>query len=157
MGCKLHAIVIFSSFTTWKGHGEELKIRFVVNLSIQYNHWNTPRLRTENLKDFAAVVEKGEHFLSFTLYIGYLLLRLHPLIRHWFTIHYDVCYYQCVPLNIVWAMSPWWFTQVMAPFIRNIRSHGFRALGYIYDFLVVPSPMGTAVPMANCRRARPRL
>lgn len=57
--------------------------------------------------------------------------------RDWFTFHYDGYYYQRMAFPIGWAMYLFSFKQMMALFIREIRSYGHRALGYIDDFLVV--------------------
>lgn len=85
----------------------------------------------------------NDRLISFDIYKGFHLLPLHPSMRDWFLFRYAGKYYLCAFFPFDWSLSPWWFTQVMVPFIRELRVHGFRILAYIDDFLVAPSPFGT--------------
>lgn len=140
--CKSKGAVISSSFTTWQGHGDDRNGRFIINLSRQTKHWRKGYLKMESPTEFASTMKQGDHFISFDVYKGYRILNLHPSVRDYFIFRYKKKYYQCLSLPFGWSLSPWWFTQVMIPFLREIRSYGYRALDYIDDFLLATSPMG---------------
>lgn len=139
---KTKGAVISSSLTKCQGHGEDRKGTFVINLSVHSKHWTAPKLRMDDLTDFAVTMQKGDRFLSFYIYKGYWLLFLHPLMREWFLFRYKSQYYRCIALPMGWSLSPWWFTQTTAPFVREMRAMGYRVLGCIHDFLLSPAPMG---------------
>ena len=42
----------------------------------------------------------------------------------------------------------------MAPFVQELRHWGYRVLAYLDDFLVAPSPYGTAAGPQDCAAAR---
>lgn len=115
------------------------------------------RLRMENLTDFAVKMQKGDRFISFDFYKGFWLLRLHPLMRDWFSFRCRNQYYCCIALPMVWSLSSWWFTQTIALFVREMRAMGSRVLGYIDDLLLTPALMGVAPTVSDFVTARTKI
>lgn len=90
--------VISSAFVVWQDKEGELSGRFVVNLSVQSEHWAKGSVRMETLAEFAMSVQPEDHMLSFDIEKGFRHLRLHPAMRDWFIFRYNGKYYQCVAL-----------------------------------------------------------
>lgn len=99
-------------------------------------------------------VEEVDHMLSMYIEKGYRHLRLHPLMRDWLIFRYNGRYYQCVALPFEWGRSPLWFTRLMSPFVARLRSHGYRLLLYIDDFLIIPTSYGIVSRPSDCQKAR---
>lgn len=149
--------VISSAFVVWQEKDGERSGRFVVNLSVQSKHWSKGSVRMETLSEFAMSVQPEDHMISFDIEKGFRHLRLHPAMRDWFIFRYDGRYYQCVALPFGWGRSPLWFTRLMAPFVAEMRSYGYRVLPYMDDFLVIPTPYGVTSAAEDCRRATGRI
>ena len=124
----------------------------MVNLSVQSNHWAKGSVRMETLSEFAMSVQPEDHMLSFDIEKRFRHLRLHPAMRDWFIFRYDGKYYQCVALPFGWGRSPLWFTRLMAPFVAEMRSYGYRVLPYMDDFPLIPTPYGVKSGPADCRK-----
>lgn len=90
--------VISSAFVVWQEKNGEPSGRFVVNLSMQSNHWSKGSVRMETLPEFAMSVQPEDHMISFDIEKGFRHLRLHPAMRDWLIFGYDGRYYQCVAL-----------------------------------------------------------
>lgn len=149
--------VISSAFVVWQEREGERAGRFVVNLSVQSKHWGKGSVRMETLGEFAMSVQPGDHMLSMDIQKGFRHLRLHPAMRDWFIFRYAGRYFHCVALPFGWGRSPLWFTRLMAPFVAEIRSYGYRVLPYMDDFLIIPSRYGVVAGVGHCRRARKRI
>lgn len=72
----------------------------------------------------------------------------------WFIFHYKGHYSRVFALPFVWGRSPLWFTQLMSPFFRYLRTYGYWILACIDDFLKAPSPYRKRAGLADCTRAR---
>ena len=149
--------VISSAFVVWQEKDGERCGRFVINLSVQSAHWEKGSVRMETLTEFAMSVQPKDRMISMDIEKGYRHLRLHPSMRDWFIFRYDGRYYQCVALPFGWGRSPLWFTRLMAPFVAELRSYGYRVLPYIDDFLIIPSPYGRIAGRKDCRSATKRI
>lgn len=129
----------------------------MVKFSKQSTHWKRGNIRMETFPEFGFNMQKGDHFLSFDIKKGYYAFCLAPAMRDLFIFHYMGRYYQCVGLPLGWTRSPLWFTQLMAVFSKELRKHGMRALAYIEDFLVAPTPPDTVDKKGDCVRARRKI
>lgn len=154
---KKKGAIISSAFTVWTGEEERRKGRLVINLSKQSRRWKHGGVRMEMIAEFAMNVQRGDYFISMDIEKGYRHLRLHPDMRDWFIFRYGPRYYRCVALPFGWGRSPLWFTQLMAPFVQELRRWGYRILAYLDDFLIAPSPYGTKSGPEDCRKARERI
>lgn len=59
---------------------------------------------------------------SLDLQDGYHHVRLHPLLRRYFTFNVNGLYYECVALPFGWSLAPAIFTKLMRPVLAIIRS-----------------------------------
>lgn len=147
--------VISSSFVVWQDGPEGRKGRFIVNLALQSKKWPKGTVKMDSIARFAMDLQQGDHLLSMDIAKGYRHFRLHPTMRDWFLFRWEGRYYQCVALPFGWGRSPLWFTQLMRPFLGELRQrHGFRVLGYLDDFLIAPSPYGVVAGRAHCVEAK---
>jgi len=152
-----HGALISSSFVVWQDSAEGRKGRFVVNLSKQSKHWPKGSVRMESISEFAMDIQRGDHFISMDIKGGYRHFRLAPTMRDWFLFRYEGRYYCCTALPFGCGKSPLWFTQMMAPFVRELRHMGFRVLAYLDDFLIAPNRHGAVATNRDCRRAACRI
>lgn len=142
MNYKGNGVILSSSFTVWQEKEYGRNRRFVLNLSQQSKHWGKGSMRMETLSEFSINSQRGDHFLSIDIVKRYLHLRFHPSMRDWFIFRYQGSYFQCVALRFGWGCSPLWFTPLMAPFVRELMSYGYRVLPYHDEFLIAPAPDG---------------
>lgn len=133
---------------------EQRRARFVMNLSSQSTHWPKGTVRMQTLLEFAMSLQEQDHMLSIDIKNGYRHLRLLLDMRDWFIFRYDGRYDQFVELSFVWGRSLLWFTQLIAPFLTELRKYGYRVLPYIEDFLIVPTLYGVVAQSEDCKRAR---
>lgn len=151
--------LISSSFVVGQGgEGEaDRKGRLVINLSEQSEHWAKGTVKMESISEFACHLQRNDHMMSMDIKKGYRLVRLHPAMRDWFLFVFNGRVYQCIALPFGWGRSPLWFTQIMAPFARTLRSYGYRTLVYLDDFLLVPSPYVFLCTKEHCTKAQRRI
>ena len=102
-------------------------------------------MKMESLSAFALELQNNDHLLSMDIAKGYRHFRLHPEKQDWFLFRYEVEYYRCVALPFGLGRSPLWFTH-----LRELRSYGYRVLGYLDDFAVAPTPEPTLGHAAIC-------
>jgi Reverse transcriptase (RNA-dependent DNA polymerase) len=146
--------MISSAFVVWQDGLEGRKGRFVVNFAKQSKHWKKGSVKMETLPQYAMDLQKGDHMVSFDIKSGYRHFRLAPHMRDWFCFRYDGRFFRCIALPFGWGRSPLWFTQLLAPVVRHLRTVlGYRVLAYIDDFLVAPSGAGTVAKLRDCCRA----
>lgn len=150
---KSKGAIISSAFVVWQDTEGGAKPRFVVNFAKQSKHWKKGSVRMESLSEFAVELQRGDHFISMGMYKGCRHFRLAPAMRDWFIFRYAGRYYQCIALPFVWGRSPLWFTQLMVPFVRAIRSLNFRVLAYLDDFLISSSRFGVVSSQRDCAEA----
>lgn len=153
---KKRGFSVASSFMHWQGVGEERKGRFVQNFSEITEWWDGPSVRMERPAEFAAQIECGDHFISFDVKAGYRHFFLHPSIRNYFLFHYGGRYFRCIALPMGWTRSPFWFINLMKPFVWKMRKWGYRVLSYIDDFLVACAA-GRVSTAGDCRKGSERI
>jgi Reverse transcriptase (RNA-dependent DNA polymerase) len=147
--------MISSAFVVWQEGVEGRKGRFVVNLSKQSKHWKKGSVKMETLPQYAMDLNKGDHMVSFDIKSGYRHFRLAPGMRDWFCFRYDGRFFRCIALPFGWGRSPLWFTQLLAPVVRHMRTElRYRVLAYIDDFLVSPTRAGVVAKRSDCNKAR---
>jgi hypothetical protein len=150
--------MVSSAFTVWQGDGADRKELFVINFARQSRHWPKGTVRMETLPSFALQLLANDHLMSWDVKPGYRHFYLHPKMRDYFLFHYDGRYYRCVALPFGWGRSVLWFTKLMRPFVKYVRSElGYRLLPWIYDFLCAPTHGRRPAIGRDCRRARIRL
>jgi hypothetical protein len=67
-------------------------------------------------------------------------------------------YYRCIALPFGWGRSVLWFTKLMRPVVKYIRSKlRFRMLPWIEDFLCAQTDGSRPATMRDCHRARLKL
>jgi hypothetical protein len=112
----------------------------------------------ETLPSFALQLLKNDHLMSWDVKSGYRHFYLHPRMRDYFLFHYDGCFYRCVALPFGWGRSVLWFTKLMRPLVKYIRSElKYRLLPWIDDFLCAPTDGQRPASSRDCRKARERL
>lgn len=141
----------------WKDGADGRKGRFVIILSLQCKHWTKGSVRMEAISSFAMDLQRGDDLLSMDIKKGYRQFRLHPSMRDWFMFRWKGRYFQFLALPFGWGRSPLWFTQLMSPFVKELRSYGYRTLAYLDDFLIEPSPYGVISDLSHCEEARERI
>lgn len=102
-------------------------------------------------------IQGGDHFLSMDIEKRYRYLRLHPFMRDWFIFRYQGRYFRCVALPLGWGRALLWFERIMDPFVREVRSYGYRGLPYLDDFLIAPAPYGVVSSKRHCYDAKVRI
>jgi Reverse transcriptase (RNA-dependent DNA polymerase) len=146
--------MISSAFVVWQDVVDGRKGRFVVNLSKQSKHWKQGRVKMETLPQYAMDLEKGDHMVSFDIMSGYRHFRLVPRLRDWFFFRYNGRFFRCITLPFGWGRSTLWFTQLLFPVVRHLRTElRYRVLTYIDDFLVAPTCAGRVARLWDCHRA----
>jgi Reverse transcriptase (RNA-dependent DNA polymerase) len=151
MKYKNRGYMISSAFVVWQDGPEGRKGRFVVNFSKQRKHWDKGSVKMESLAGYSMSIQKGDHLISFDIKSGYRHFRLAPDMRKWFLFRYNGCYYKCVALPFGWGRSPLWFTELMRPFVRYMRTElGYRVLAYLDDFLIGATAAGTVSRKVDC-------
>lgn len=148
--------MVANSFVVWEKGEEEgtEKGRFILNFKEHSKHWQKGSIKMENLSSFSLQLQPGDSMVSFDIKSGYRHFRLAPAMRRWFLFHYQGRYYQAIALPFGWGRSPMWFTQLLRPLVRYLRSVlRYRVLPYLDDFLVVPSPIGRRARKTDCRTA----
>jgi hypothetical protein len=146
--------MISSAFVVWQDGVEGRKGRFVVNFSKQSKHWKKGSVKMDTLPQYAMDLEKGDHMVSFDIKSGYRHFRLAPRMRDWFFVRYNGRVFLCIALPFGWGRSPLWFTQLLSPVVRHLRTEmRYRVLAYIDDFLVAPTCAGRVSRLRDCHRA----
>ena len=150
--------LLSSAFVVWQGEGSERKGRFVVNFAQQSKHWAKGTIRMETLPSFGLELLKGDRLMSWDIKSGYRHFRLHPCMRDLFCFHYGGRFYRCVALPFGWGRSVLWFTKLLRPVVKHIRSVlRFRLLPWIDDFLCAPTDGKRPATSRDCRRAGRKL
>ena len=150
--------MVSSAFWVWQGEGVDRKGRFVVNLARQSKHWEKGSVRMETLPGFALDLKEGDHLMSWDIKSGYRHFALHPCMQNYFLFHYAGRYYRCRALPFGWGRSVLWFSKLMRPVVKYIRTMWrYRLLPWVDDFLCAPSDGRRAAGPKDCQRARGRL
>lgn len=102
-------------------------------------------------------IATGGHIISIEIKKGYRNFRLHSSMRDWLLFRWKGRYFQGVGLPFIWGRSPLWFTQVMVPFVKDLREYGYRKLAQLDEFLVAPSPYAVVADLSHDREARTRI
>lgn len=139
------------------GHKIGEKGRFSANLSINSKQWAKGSVRMETLWEFASSIGSKDYMMSMDVYKGYRLLPLHLTMRDWFIFRYNGTYYQYIALPFVWGSSPLWFTEVMKPFVQELRNYGYRVLAYMDDFLIIPPWLVVRCTSFHCATAKQKI
>jgi hypothetical protein len=112
----------------------------------------------ETLPSFGLSLQRGDHLMSWDTKSGYRHFYLHPRMREYFLFRYSGRYYRCVALPFGWGRSVLWFTKLLRPMVKHIRTElGYGLLTWIDDFLCVPSDGNLPATGCDCRRARSKL
>jgi hypothetical protein len=114
--------MVSSAFLVWQGEGEERKGRFVINSSRPSQHWPKGSVKMENFPGFAVNLLKNDYLMSWYVKSGYRHFYLHPRMRDYFLFHYGGRFYRCIALPFGWGRSVLWFTKLMRPIVKYIRS-----------------------------------
>jgi hypothetical protein len=150
--------MVSSAFVVWKEEGVERKRRFVINFSRQSQHWPKGSVKMETFPSFALNLLTNDYLMSWDVKSGYRYFYLHPRMRDYFLFHYGGRFYRCIALPFGWGRSVLWFTKLMRPMVKYIRSEwGYRLIPWIDDFLCARTDGRRPAIGRDCRRARQRL
>lgn len=80
------------------GYGVKKKVRFVVNLRHQSQHWPKGSARMEKMEGFSADLERYNVQMHWNLASEYWNLYIHPDVRDYFLFAYNGKFYRCSTL-----------------------------------------------------------
>lgn len=150
--------LVSSAFVVWQGEGEHRKGRFVVNFARQSKHWSKGSVKMETLPGFGLELMRNDTLMSWDIKSGYRHFYLHPCMRDMFVFRYGGRYYRCIALPFGWGRSVLWFTKLLRPLVKHIRSRlKYRLLPWIDDFLCAPTDGSRPATARDCRRAGRKL
>jgi hypothetical protein len=86
-------------------------------------------VKMETLSGFSLNLVRNNHLMSWDVKSGYRHFYVHPKMLNYFLFHYDGRSCKCIALPFDWGRSILWFTKLMRPVVKRIRSElGYRVL-----------------------------
>ena len=98
--------------------------RLVVDLRKVNRRLKRLGLRYEKLKDFGALLKKGDAMIGFDIRNAYHHLCVRPDLQKFLQFRIDGEFFQCMALPFGLATSPYYFTHLMLVVVRFLRAPG---------------------------------
>ena len=100
---------------------------------------NSCTFKQEDIRNVEKVVEQKDFFTSIDLKDGFYHIPINCDNREYLSFQFEGKYFSYVVLPFGFSLSPYFFTKVLRPVVKYLRSQGVRLSLYVDDFLICAS------------------
>ena len=116
------------------------KNRLIIDLRVLNGYCNPPKFVNKDIHPVKSVIQTNNDLATVDLKDGFLSVKVHPDYRDLLGFKWAGVYYRFVKLPFGLSLSPYYFTKVLRPVVKYLRSQGIRVVLYVDDFILLALP-----------------
>ena len=105
------------------------KNRLIIDLRVLNGVCDPPKFVNEDIRPVKRVINTNDDLATVDLKDGFLSVKVHPDYKDLLGFKWAGVYYRFIKLPFGLSLSPYFFTKVLRPVVKYLRSQGTRTLG----------------------------